>query len=175
MKKPYNKYRRLSRRLSGYDYSSWGYYFLTICTHEKQPFFGEIVNGKMQLSEMGKIIKEEWEKTPDIRPNQDITLDEYVIMPNHFHAIIVFGLPFLPLASSKLFVLDTHFPEFHSPSKNLGAVIRGFKGACKRRINKLGFDQFQWQRNYHDHIIRDIESLNKIRQYIKDNPQNHGN
>ena len=134
MNKPYDKYRRLSRRLSNFDYSSWGYYFITICTHNKQPFFGEISDGKMQLSVIGEILKEEWEKTPGIRPNQGIILDEFVIMPDHFHAIISFGLPYLTTAPTKLYLLKTETSEFHSPSKNLGSVVRGFKGACTRRL-----------------------------------------
>jgi putative transposase len=81
-----NKYRIESARLKGWDYRSNGFYFVTICTHDQQHFFGDIVNGEMQLSAVGEIVAQEWEKTPRIRPY--VELDEWVVMPNHFHAII---------------------------------------------------------------------------------------
>ncbi|MBD2605167.1 hypothetical protein H6G81_11640 [Scytonema hofmannii FACHB-248] len=76
-----NKYRIETVRCSKWDYTSDGYYFITICTHNRQFFFGEIIDGEMQLSQIGEIIAEEWQKTSQIRSN--VQLDAWVIMPNH--------------------------------------------------------------------------------------------
>jgi putative transposase len=81
-----NQYRIKSARLQGHDYSLDGLYFITICTKDKEHFFGEIENGKMILNDIGKIIQEEWLQTPIMRPN--VFLDEWVIMPNHLHGIL---------------------------------------------------------------------------------------
>jgi REP element-mobilizing transposase RayT len=82
-----DKYRVESTRLPGWDYAGAGWYFVTICTWNRECLFGEIVDGEMRLSSIGEIVAEEWQKTPDIRPN--VVLDEWVIMPNHLHGIIV--------------------------------------------------------------------------------------
>lgn len=82
-----NPQHRRSIRLSGYDYRAAGAYFITICAHEKRPVFGTMRNDKIMLNVYGKIVEEEWLRTAELRPNID--LDEWVIMPNHFHAIVV--------------------------------------------------------------------------------------
>ena len=82
-----DKYRIESIRLPGYDYSQPGAYFITICTHNRQCLFGEIVNGEMILNEFGELVKNEWQKTGIIRPN--INIDTFVVMPNHLHGIII--------------------------------------------------------------------------------------
>ncbi len=86
-----NKYRIASTRLQIWDYASKGAYFVTICTQGRQHFFGNIANGRMQLSEIGKILEQEWIETPKIRPDMNLTLDAFVVMPNHFHGIIIIG------------------------------------------------------------------------------------
>ena len=86
-----NKYRIESTRLPTYDYSSNGYYFVTICTHKKHCYFGKIINAKMQLSQVGKIAQKHWQEIPEHFDGVDI--DEYVIMPNHVHGIIVINKP----------------------------------------------------------------------------------
>src|SRR4030042_6977970 len=77
---------RRSIRLQGYDYTQGGAYFITVCTHNKEHIFGEVRNGEMNLYEQGRIIEEEWSNTAIRRP--DVKLDQFVIMPNHFHGII---------------------------------------------------------------------------------------
>ncbi|MFA4830980.1 MAG: transposase [Patescibacteria group bacterium] len=84
-----NKYRTQTTRLSGYDYSQPGYYFITICTQNRICYFGHIINGKMVLNKNGEIVKNELLKTEKMRPN--VKLDEWIIMPNHIHVIIVVG------------------------------------------------------------------------------------
>ena len=81
-------HHRHSIRLQDYDYSQAGAYFVTICTWQRDCLFGEIVNGEMVLNDMGRIVVDEWEKTATVRKN--VILDEFVIMPNHFHGIIFF-------------------------------------------------------------------------------------
>lgn len=90
-KKFQNKYRITSARLQNWDYSSNAAYFITICCANRKHFFGEIENKQMYLSKIGEIAQNEWLKTPEIRPDMNLTLDTFVIMPNHFHAIIVIG------------------------------------------------------------------------------------
>jgi REP element-mobilizing transposase RayT len=85
------KYRIKSARLQNWDYANSGMYFITICTENREHYFGNIENGVMQLSEMGLIVKYEWLKTFLMRPDMNLKMDEYVIMPNHFHAIIIIG------------------------------------------------------------------------------------
>jgi len=86
-----NRYRIPSTRLQTWDYGSKGAYFVTICTQGRQYFFGDIINGRMQLSIIGKILEREWIDSPKIRPDMNLTLDAFVVMPNHFHGIIIIG------------------------------------------------------------------------------------
>ena len=120
-------HHRRSIRLKGYDYSQKGLYFITLCTENGDYLFGEIINGKMILNEYGKIIEEEWLKTIEIREN--IALGEFIIMPNHFHSIIEIKYQ-IPGKNNE-------DGGLRSPSNNIGAIIRGFKGATTKRINIL--------------------------------------
>jgi REP element-mobilizing transposase RayT len=86
-----NKYRISSARLQNWDYSRNAAYFVTICTQGREHYFGNVVNGEMQLSAVGEIAQTEWLKTFDLRPDMNLILGEYIIMPNHFHAIIIIG------------------------------------------------------------------------------------
>lgn len=86
-----NKYRIPSARLQNWNYGAMGSYFITICTKNREHFFGEIIKDKMQLTELGKITEIEWLKTLELRPDMKLELGEFVVMPNHFHAIIIIG------------------------------------------------------------------------------------
>ena len=86
-----NKYRISSTRLQTWDYGNKGAYFITICTRNNVHFFGEIVDEQMQLNEIGKIAEQEWIKTPEIRSDMNLELGEFVVMPNHFHGILIIG------------------------------------------------------------------------------------
>jgi putative transposase len=77
--------------LINWDYGSEGMYFITICTKNRVHLFGEIRNGEMQLSEIGEIVQQEWLKTPKIRPDMNLHLGEFVVMPNHFHGVLIIG------------------------------------------------------------------------------------
>jgi putative transposase len=171
-------HHRRSIRLRGYDYAQPGEYFITLRTHDLGCVLGTIRNEEMILSEIGTIVKEEWLKTPIIRPNTKV--DEFTIMPNHLHGIIVIdeerkGVPQkerIHRMGEQQFAHTIEPTPFRSPSGTVGAIIRGFKSASTNRINELGNThgkQF-WHRNYYEHVIRDEKDLERIREYIRLNP-----
>ena len=87
-----NKYRISSARLQSWDYASEGMYFVTICTQNRGHYFGEVIKGEMKQSEIGQVTREEWFKTPGLRPDMNLELSEFVVMPNHIHGIIIIGV-----------------------------------------------------------------------------------
>lgn len=160
-----DKYRVKSTRLRDFNYVSNGAYYVTICTKNRQHFFGEIVNGKMKLSEIGQIVCDEWIKTKQIRKN--IELDEWVVMPNHFHGILVIDNS--NVETCRGMSLRTH-NKFSKPiSQSLSMIINHFKSSVKRWCNKNGYQYFCWQPNFYEHIIRNEKELYRIRNYIKNN------
>ena len=185
-KKFRGKYRIDSVRMKNYDYSQNASYFVTILTKNRENFFGEIVNQKMQLSEIGKIVEYEWYRTPEIRPDMNITLDQFVIMPNHIHGIIVIGdnqynsasVVETPCIVETQCIASLRPASENEPYKNdfgpqrkiLSSIIRGFKSAVTKKSREK-FPGFAWQSRFHDHIIRNEKSLNRIRQYIIKNPE----
>ncbi|MBD2577883.1 transposase [Oscillatoria sp. FACHB-1406] len=146
-------HHRRSIRLPGYDYASPGAYFLTLCLHNREPLFGEIVNGEMHLNLYGKTVKTFWENLE--RHHERVKLDVFTIMPNHLHGIIE--------------LTDVITPK----AKSLSEIVRGFKTFSARRINQMRKMRNVpvWQRNYYEHIIRDERALEQIRQYVLENPQ----
>ena len=169
------KYRIESARLKGWDYAATGYYFVTICTHNRLPNFGEIKQNQMILSPAGEIAAKELEKTPQIRPNA--ALDAWVVMPNHIHAIIILtGTPYggtsdIVVETPRRGVSTDDVPTI-KPWKpgTLGAILNQYKSICTKRIRLAGCTDFAWQARYYDHIIRDERSLETIRRYILENP-----
>jgi len=157
-------HNRRSIRLKGYDYSQAGAYFVTICTQGRVCLFGEIADGKMVLNDAGRIVADEWIKTALIR--DEIELDEWVVMPNHFFFF------FLIRSRGDRPVAPTPTPLPGPRPKSIGSLMSGFKSAVTKRINKLRQTPGAklWQRNYWEHIIRNDGELNRIRQYIMDNP-----
>lgn len=163
-----HKYRIQSARLQSWDYSSIGMYFISICTANREHFFGEIEQGEMQLNTLGQCAEQEWLKTFEIRPDMNLQMGAYVVMPNHFHAIIIIGdNPY-----------NTHFGDHTTPnnrfgpqSKNLASIVRGFKSAVTTTARKMGDAHFGWQSRYHDHIIRNEKAFKTITQYIINNPK----
>jgi len=157
-----NIHRRKSIRLQGYLYSQQGAYFVTICTHQRQSLFGSVVDGVMTLNGVGEIVNTIWQELP--RHYADIKLDEYVIMPNHFHGIVCINRAVEALLAA---------PEIQSSAPTLGAILRRFKSmsaiAVNRCLNQQG--QHVWQRNYYEHIIRNEQAYQNIFEYIRTNPQ----
>lgn len=171
-----NKYTIKSARLRSYDYSQSGMYFVTICTKDRQEFFGSIIGGKMVLSDIGKIIQDELLKTPIIRFN--VILDKWIIMPNHLHLIIEIVNSMVSVETPRRGVStmgnDKNKRGGYNPQwkpNSIGSIINQFKSICTKRIWKSGPHTFAWQSRFYDHIIRDEISLNKIREYIQINPK----
>ena len=146
--------RRKEMRLKDYNYSGSGYYYVTICTHNHLECFGNIVNEAMVLSQFGSIARSVWLDIPNHHPH--VQIDEFVVMPNHIHGIIIIDG----------FVGDR--PAY--PVNNLSVIIGSFKSTVTKKINRLNMSEFKWQRSFYDHIVRTRESLDKIRQYISSNP-----
>ncbi|MFZ1826834.1 MAG: transposase [Chitinophagales bacterium] len=192
-------HHRKSIRLKGYDYSQEGLYFITICTYKRKCLFGEIIknadnDAEMILNEYGIIAHDEWLKTTEIRPN--VELCEFVVMPNHFHGIIRLigrGELHSPHNIDKPELHSPHnneTPELHlsevddmeknkmgecnsppqGPSQTIGAIIRGYKSSVTKQLNLLNIGCIVWQRNYHEHIIRNKQSYQNISNYIINNP-----
>jgi putative transposase len=167
----YNPHRhhRRSIRLRGYDYSQKGAYFVTICTHKKECLFGEVIRGKMHLNKYGILVAEEWEKTSQIRDN--VELDTFIVMPNHLDGIIWITLQNIPNENENTRTYCRN-KTLYCPPQSLGAIVRGFKGATTKLINKMyNFPSIPlWQRNYYESIIRTEKGLDTIRHYILNNP-----
>ncbi len=170
-----DQHHRRSIRLRGYDYAQPGAYFVTICTHKWEQLFGKVVDGKMALSPHGEVVGDMWWKINAIRPY--VAVDEFVVMPNHVHGIIMIHEKpgNVEIVGATRWVAPTkEMPRPRGPAPNsLGAIIGQFKPAATRRINHLrgSLGRPVWQRNYFEHIIRDDDALNRIREYIYYNPQ----
>lgn len=155
---------RRSVRLAEYDYSRDGAYFVTVCAHSRECLFGSIANLVMVPNAFGKIAVSEWLKTHVLRPN--VILDEFVVMPKHFHGIIVIT------SSRGVLSCPPTRGSLRSPSQTVGAIVRGWKGAVTKQINEMRGtpNALVWQRNYYEHIIRNEQDLQAIREYIVNNP-----
>ncbi len=207
-------HRRRSVRLKGYDYSQNGAYFVTICTQNKECLFGEIIGGKMVLNDAGLIIEKWWLELENKFSN--FKLDAFVVMPNHFHAIVViesdnlsqqtvgvvpcvypnaeenfddFGVQktsvglqnetaweITPASGQAQGIAPTNNPQ--NKKTTVGDIIGAFKSLTTHEYIqnvKLGkfpeFDRHVWQRNYHEHIIRDEKSYEMIHEYILHNAE----
>ncbi len=171
MEKYKGKYRIQSNRLQSWDYGSNATYFVTICTKDRECYFGDVVGGRMILSEIGKIAEMEWLKTFEMRPDMNLKMGEYVVMPNHFHGIIAIGKNHYNRDAMHCVSISTapSKNKFGPQSKNLASIIRGFKIGVTKNARVI-YSNFAWQPNYHDHIIRNNRSYNNISKYIFNNP-----
>lgn len=166
-------HKRRSIRLKDYDYSRAGAYFLTICSWNRECLFGDIADGEMRLNEFGKVVKRQWVQTGVVRTN--VELDEFQIMPNHFHGIIILNdnvgaTPRVAQESAIHRIAPTKdIPGARSGS--IGAIIGQFKSIATKRINAIRNTPCfpVWQRNYYEHIIRTNNEMNRIREYIINN------
>ena len=161
------KYRIPSTRLQGWDYSSPGLYFVTICVKNRVPCLAEIVDGNARLSPIGEIVAEEWQKTAEIRAN--VILDACVIMPNHLHGIVGITAPTVETFRVETFRRNVSTIPRLKPN-SLGSIIGQIKSVCTKRIWAAGCGDFGWQERFYDHIVRDDKDLNRIREYIAGNP-----
>jgi REP element-mobilizing transposase RayT len=161
-----HKHKRHSFRLKEYDYTQEGIYFVTICTFQREFLLGAVENEKMVVNYIGMIVEEEWLKTPILRSH--VSLDTFVVMPNHFHGIIAI----IPTGRGTTRRTPTT-ERFGKPvACSLPTIIRAFKSATTKRINEMRGTPGQplWQRNYYEHIIRSEGELMNARDYIVMNP-----
>lgn len=162
------RHRRRSIRLKGYDYSQAGVYFVTICTKNRDHYLGNIARDKMGLSRIGRIIGQFWIAIPDHFNNAH--LDEYIIMPNHLHGIITIDLNCRGEVSSPKIQGRGTLPL--QEKRSLGDIIGYFKYQSTKYVNEIlqSPGKTIWQRNYYEHVIRNEDELNRIREYIQINP-----
>ena len=167
----FKKYKPYSIRLKGYDYSSPGEYFITICSHDRKCVFGEIIDGEMFLNDLGKIVQEEILKSLQIRKELDI--DIFSIMPNHLRIIISLNdIYHDPVETNGHSSLQFSENKFQMKPKSVSSFVVGFKSASTKRINILRntLKQPVFQDGYHEHIIRNEKSYDEIYSYIESNP-----
>jgi putative transposase len=170
-----NRYRIPSARLSGWNYASAGFYYITVCTHDRIVFFCNIQEGEMHKTSLGDIANQYWIDIPNHFPN--VSLDEFVIMPNHVHGIIIINPVMNPVETQHAASLQPKLPirtlSISTPkSGSISAMIRSYKSAVTHWAGLNNYPDFAWQSPYYDHIIRDEKSLNNIREYIFCNPLN---
>ena len=179
----YRGYRVPSARLPGFDYGH-GVFFFTVVTKDRVPWFGRVQNGHVELADAGRIVWDEWARTADLRSG--VTLDAFVVMPDHVHGVIVIrpddvarhrnvgvetprgaSLPGATVGDGATKTNPAHRPEWRPDT--LGAIVNHFKGACTRRIRATA-PAFAWQSRFYDVIVRDRRQLEHIRRYIAENP-----
>ena len=179
-------HHRRSLRLEGYDYGKAGAYFVTVCSRNRECLFGQVIGSGMRFNEEGECVEACWN---DIRPHfRDVELDAFVVMPNHVHGILIF-FDFVGAGSPCPSVeREVPAPPFQTPTdhdaesrmgavtaplrRTLGRVIAYFKYESTKGINRLRATSGArvWQRNYYEHIIRDEDDMNRIREYILTHP-----
>jgi putative transposase len=171
----YDRYRRQSHRLAGYDYRQAGLYFITICTKDRLHYFGQVCNSEMLLSDMGMIVRDYWMNIPQLHPH--VFLGEFVVMPNHIHGVLgidseSIAIPAEKSASSDIPEDKNDYMASISPkSGSVARIIGSYKAACTSTIRNAGTETFSWQPRFHDHIIRNPQALERIENYIRHNPQ----
>nr|VFJ56152.1 MAG: REP element-mobilizing transposase RayT [Candidatus Kentron sp. DK] len=171
------QHHRCSIRLKGYDYSWPGAYFITVCVHDKRCLLGKVVDGKMISNRYGRVVAECWQGIP--AHFVGVTLDQWVIMPNHMHGIIMLATRPTSAVGARHAVPSVNAAPSR-PRKQFGqsipgsipTIIRSFKSAATKRINESGGAPGGklWQRNYWEHIVRDEMELHHVREYIQHNP-----
>ncbi len=154
-------HHRRSIRLQHYDYAHAGAYFVTICAQNRTCLFGTISDGQMRANDHGRIVNDCWNDLPN--HYGQVILDEFITMPNHVHGIII--------------LTDNNIRAGLKPAPTikhhgLPEIVRAFKTFSARRINQARNTPGMpvWQRNYYEHVIRNEDDLNKVREYIITNP-----
>ncbi len=162
-------HHRRSTRLKGYDYSQEGAYFITICTKNRECFFGNIIGRELLLNGLGKIAGKYLQEIPNHFPH--VEMGEFVIMPNHVHFILVVGPPVVVGASHVMPLLPENQNRFSKPIPgSVSVIIQQYKSYVQRWCNKNDHKYFKWQSRFYDHIIRDDKSFQTISNYILNNP-----
>lgn len=161
------KYRVESILKSGWDYRAPGLYFVTICTYEMRMYFGTVVNAEVKLSAMGQYAEEKWKEIPS--HFKHVTLDEFIVMPNHLHGIIKLSGPWEPKRSRN--DIKKTLSDVSPKSGSLAHIMRCYKAGVTYWCKEQGL-RFVWHPGFHDRIILGIKGLKAVREYIRDNPAN---
>ena len=165
-------HQRRSIRLKGYDYATPGAYFVTVCTHERECLFGDIVDGVMRLNDAGRMVNDSWQRI--VTHFIGVEIDQFVIMPNHFHGIVTTVGAGSPRPNLTNQGGGTNQGGETPPLRGvtLGQIVGYFKYQSTKYINQTRNTPGTpvWQRNYYERVIRDDRELATIRQYIADNP-----
>jgi len=190
-----NKHHRQSIRLKGYDYSTPGFYLITICTQNRECVFGSVSEKKMRLNGPGKMVETVWIELPEFYPN--VRIDEMIVMPDHIHGIInilppagvgpranpggLHANPDVDPGYDWNDLIKGH-PRGDAPAiqpLSLPDIVYRFKSfTTSKYINGVHankwppFNKRLWQRNYHDHIVRNAKDLQRLREYVRWNPEN---
>jgi len=167
---PYNPemHHRRSIRLKEFDYTQPGAYFITIVAQNREWLFGDIVDDEMRLNPLGRVVEKEWERLSQRFEN--LKLDEFMVMPNHVHGIIV-----IADRDNSMYGDKDGIEHFGKPIKgSIPTIVRSFKSATTLRINLMRQSKGLqvWQRNYFEHVIRNESEWGEIREYIRQNPDN---
>lgn len=172
-------HHRKSIRLREYDYSQAGFYFVTICTQGREPLFGHIVDGMMVLNDAGNMVQTVWDDMPGRYPG--VLLDEFVVMPNHVHGIVIVTTRIKTRAPTRGAPTGNDEPDVGVPLvgtlNHVGEMVGAFKSLTTveyiRGVNENHWPCFPrrlWQRNYWERIIRNDQELQDTREYICNNP-----
>ena len=163
------KYRIKSHRWQGWNYADSGVYFITICTKNRVEYFGRTKNEEIILNDVGIIAEQAWLKTEKMRDN--VELDEFVVMPNHIHGIIILENNDDVETHRNASLHEEYKNKFGPQINNISSIIRGFKGEVTNNINSH-FPNicFAWQPRFYDHVVRSEKELDTIRRYIYYNP-----
>lgn len=180
----YRRYRSGTIRHSGWDYRRSAWYFVTICTADRRPFFGQVRNGIVGLSRAGCIAAHEWQRTPEVRPY--VRLDAWIVMPDHIHGLIgittespaycdahlshYHGVDTSRRDASTDEFSDEGTNEFRLHAHSLGAIIGQYKSVCTKRIRRNGTPEFEWQSRFYDRIVRTANAFRAARRYILAHP-----
>ncbi len=185
MAKFQNKYRNESARAQWWNYGNEGAYFITICTKNRERFFGEIINGIMHLSHLGVLADVFWHEIPHHSPN--VKLGAFVVMPNHIHGILILNGNVGTLHATsprqrqqrqsslsqppnpETIIKNQQMANISPQSGTVSAIIRAYKSAVTKHANRLGIEN-GWQPRFHDHIIRNDIEYQRIHNYIVNNP-----
>lgn len=170
-----NKYRIPSARLQSWDYGSNGAYFITICTQNREHYFGEIINHEMHLNEIGKLAEQYWIEIPNHFPF--VELGNFVVMPNHVHGIVIINKmnDNVEMLQCNVSTDKNNQMALISPKPGtIPTIIRSYKSIVTKMSRNIHAD-FGWQSRFHDHIIRNTQSFENIQNYILENPNKWDN
>jgi REP element-mobilizing transposase RayT len=163
-----NKYRIPSARLQTWDYSSDGVYFITICTKNMLHYFGRVIDQKMELNEIGKLAAQYWAEIPN--HFSFVEMGSFVVMPNHMHGTLIINKA--GINASHLNPDKTPGQQrFRNPeSGSVSSIVGSYKSIVTKQVRLLFHAEFAWQPRFHDHIVRNPESFERIQNYIINNP-----